>query len=271
MERTLAATAGGLGMSAAEGGAIYALYTSMAYMAAVPGGWVADRLIGQRRAVFWGGVIIAAGHFTAANQLEILTTHFLNMVAITVGFLAGWCLTGQVESGAAIRAGRNVFESQAANITQVFEIFLFLVRDFESQQVDVVFKRERAARPSEDGMGTFRIEVGHAHGVKPGNIVGAIANEAGIDSKYIGRIEIYDDYSKLDLPADLPPDLMEHLKSVWVAGQQLNITRDGEAPAPGKKGAFSAPKKAGDRRFAEKSAAPKPGPKKEHRKGPKSA
>jgi len=133
------------------------------------------------------------------------------------------------------------------------------------------FKRERVARPTEDGMGTFRIEVGHAHGVKPGNIVGAIANEAGIDSKYIGRIEIYDDYSKLDLPADLPPDLIEHLKSVWVAGQQLNITRDGEPPAGGKKGAFGAPKKAGDRRFAEKSAAPKPGPKKEHRKGPKSA
>ncbi len=53
-------------------------------------------------------------------------------------------------------------------------------------------------------MDTFRIEVGHAHGVKPGNIVGAIANEAGIDSKYIGRIEIYDDYSTLDLPDNLP-------------------------------------------------------------------
>jgi ATP-dependent RNA helicase DeaD len=105
--------------------------------------------------------------------------------------------------------------------------------------------------------------VGFAHGVKPGNIVGAIANEAGIDSKHIGRIEIYDDYSTLDLPADMPPDLLDHLKSVWVAGQQLNITRDGETPAV-KKTPFA--KKGGDRRFAEKSgAAPA---KKPHRKGP---
>jgi ATP-dependent RNA helicase DeaD len=115
-------------------------------------------------------------------------------------------------------------------------------------------------------MGTFRIEVGYAHGVKPGNIVGAIANEAGIESKYIGRIEIYDDFSTLDLPADLPPDLLDHLKTVWVAGQQLNITRDGEAPAVKK--SFGGPKKAGDRRVAEKQAFSK-GPKKEHRKGPK--
>ena len=79
-------------------------------------------------------------------------------------------------------------------------------------------------------MQTFRIEVGHQHGVKPGNIVGAIANEAGIDSKNIGRIEIYDDYSVLDLPDTMPKELLDQLKSVWVAGQQLRISRDGDAP-----------------------------------------
>jgi ATP-dependent RNA helicase DeaD len=114
--------------------------------------------------------------------------------------------------------------------------------------------------------------VGHAHGVKPGNIVGAIANEAGIESKFIGRIEIYDDYSTLDLPSDMPPDLIDHLKGVWVAGQQLNITRDGEAPAVKKPGSF---KQAGDRRFEEKKLGPKKpydaSKKKEHRKGPKPA
>jgi ATP-dependent RNA helicase DeaD len=124
-------------------------------------------------------------------------------------------------------------------------------------------RKERVMRPPEEGMGTYRIEVGHQHGVKPGNIVGAIANEAGIESRHIGRIEIYDDFSTLDLPADLPPDLLDHLKTVWVAGQQLNITRDGEAPAP-KKGGFS--KQGGDRRFAEKTGGKKP-----HRKGPKAA
>jgi ATP-dependent RNA helicase DeaD len=92
-------------------------------------------------------------------------------------------------------------------------------------------KKERVMRPADAGMQTFRIEVGHAHGVKPGNIVGAIANEANIDSKHIGRIEIYDDYSVLDLPDNLPGELLEHLQGVWVAGQQLRIRRDGDAPA----------------------------------------
>lgn len=91
-------------------------------------------------------------------------------------------------------------------------------------------KKERIQRPADAGMQTFRIEVGHQHGVKPGNIVGAIANEAGIDSKNIGRIEIYDDYSVLDLPDTMPKELLDQLKSVWVAGQQLRISRDGDAP-----------------------------------------
>jgi len=100
------------------------------------------------------------------------------------------------------------------------------------------FKKERVPRDAEPGMATYRIEVGHAHGVKPGNIVGAIANEAGMPSKLIGRIEIYDDYSTLDMPDDIQPDLMDHLKKVWVAGRQLAITRDGVEPP-----AVPAPKK----------------------------
>ena len=106
-------------------------------------------------------------------------------------------------------------------------------------------KKERVMRDPEPGMATYRIEVGHTHGVKPGNIVGAIANEGGIASKSIGRIEIYDDFSTLDMPSDLPQDLIEHLKKVWVAGQQIQITRDGEA-IPEKKPA--AKKKFGDKK-----------------------
>lgn len=92
--------------------------------------------------------------------------------------------------------------------------------------------KARVVRPADPGMQTFRIEVGHAHGVKPGNIVGAIANEANIDSKNIGRIEIYDNYSVLDLPEALPAASFEHLKTVRVAGQQLQISRDTVALAP---------------------------------------
>ncbi len=110
------------------------------------------------------------------------------------------------------------------------------------------FKKERVMRAPEPGMATYRIEVGHANSVKPGNIVGAIANEGGIPSKEIGRIEIYDDYSTLDMPADLPQDLLQHLQKVWVAGRQLNITRDGEEPikaAPKKKFGEKKPYKKG--------------------------
>jgi len=76
------------------------------------------------------------------------------------------------------------------------------------------------------GLERFRIEVGHKHGVKPGNIVGAIANEAEIESEYIGRIEIFDDYSTVDLPEGMPREVFKHLKAVWVSGHRLQISRD---------------------------------------------
>ena len=75
------------------------------------------------------------------------------------------------------------------------------------------------------GMERFRIEVGHDHDVKPGNIVGAIANEAEIESEYIGRIEIMDDHSIIDLPEGMPKEIFKHLKTVWVSGQRLQISR----------------------------------------------
>ncbi|MFC4728295.1 DEAD/DEAH box helicase [Coralloluteibacterium thermophilus] len=90
--------------------------------------------------------------------------------------------------------------------------------------------------PSEYGMERFRIEVGHAHGVKPANIVGAIANEAGLDARHIGRIDIQDDHSIVDLPEGMPRELMAHLKKVWVSGQQLRISRLSE-PASGARAA----------------------------------
>ena len=78
--------------------------------------------------------------------------------------------------------------------------------------------------PLEEGMERFRIEVGHNHDVKPNNIVGAIANEAGLDSQHIGRINIYDDFSVIDLPEGMPKDVFSDLKKVWVAGKQLHIS-----------------------------------------------
>jgi ATP-dependent RNA helicase DeaD len=96
-------------------------------------------------------------------------------------------------------------------------------------------KQERTSDQPDKGMERFRIEVGHAHEVKPGNIVGAIANEAEIDSEHIGRIEIYQDHSTVDLPEGMPKEVFKHLKSVWVSGQRLQISRSdrdgGSSPA----------------------------------------
>ena len=82
-----------------------------------------------------------------------------------------------------------------------------------------------AGKAADIGMERFRIEVGHDHGVKPGNIVGAIANEAEIDSEYIGRIDIQDDHSFIDLPEGMPKELFKHLRKVWVSGRQLQISK----------------------------------------------
>jgi len=72
---------------------------------------------------------------------------------------------------------------------------------------------------------TFRIEVGSIHGVKAGNIVGAIANEAGLDSNEIGSIQIRDDFSTVDLPAGMPRDIFRILGRAWVVGRQLRISK----------------------------------------------
>ena len=84
--------------------------------------------------------------------------------------------------------------------------------------------QQQRAQP-EPGMETYRIEVGHRHGVKPANIVGAIVNEAGLESQHIGRIDIHEEYSILDLPEQMPRRLLQHLKKVWVSGQQLQMEK----------------------------------------------
>ena len=73
----------GLGISKEVALAIYGLYTASVYLSGLPGGWIADRLIGQRNAVFWGGVIIAAGHFTMA--LNTQASFFVGLVLIALG------------------------------------------------------------------------------------------------------------------------------------------------------------------------------------------
>jgi POT family proton-dependent oligopeptide transporter len=78
---------GGLSYSVPKAGAVYALYTSLVYLMGLPGGWIADRFIGQRRAVFWGGVAIAAGQFTLAVPREGAFFPGLALIIIGTGLL----------------------------------------------------------------------------------------------------------------------------------------------------------------------------------------
>jgi len=79
-------------------------------------------------------------------------------------------------------------------------------------------------------MGRFLIHVGHRNRVKPGSIVGCIANEADLESKYIGDIEIRENYSTVDLPADMPKEVMAILGRARVSNRPLQIERYTKVP-----------------------------------------
>jgi POT family proton-dependent oligopeptide transporter len=81
---TAAASAGGLGLSDLQGGAIYGLYTAAAYLSSMPGGWIADRLLGQRKCVFWGGVLISLGNFALAVPAG-MSVFYLGLLLISLG------------------------------------------------------------------------------------------------------------------------------------------------------------------------------------------
>ena len=111
-------------------------------------------------------------------------------------------------------------------------------------------RRDRADRPERAERGergprvrrelkgdyqTYRIEVGKEHGVRAGDIVGAIANEANIDSQFIGNIKLFDHFSTVELPAAIPNEIFQHLKKVYVRKQKLNITVDSGAAPTGER------------------------------------
>ena len=112
----------------------------------------------------------------------------------------------------------------------------------ERQERERSPRRER--KTSDDQMQTYRIEVGRKHGVEPGNIVGAISNEGKLNSREIGRIRLFDQFSLVDLPKNLSQDVLHKLKGVWVCDEQLQISPDsGSYKAPtrdaGKRDRFS--------------------------------
>ena len=120
----------------------------------------------------------------------------------------------------------------------------FIVEDLERKQhkppVEPKPKRSKGAksetaasgRDSEIPWQRYRIEVGKDHQVTPREIVGAIANEAGLEGRHIGAIDIHAEFSLVDLPEGMPKEIYQHLRKVMVCGRPLKIQLDQGAPPP---------------------------------------
>ena len=139
----------------------------------------------------------------------------------------------------------------------------------------------RGPRPVESGMQRFWIGVGREDGVRPGNIVGAVANEAGIPGSDIGPIQIRDHFSTIDLPAEAAQAALQTLQHTWVSGKQLKIRvfeergNDSRTFKDRKPRKFSGgdsfargKKPGGKKNFGKKPFAKKPGGKKSFSKKP---
>lgn len=100
------------------------------------------------------------------------------------------------------------------------------LKEFAPDVTPKADRRSRRDSEPEEGMVSYRIEVGRCHGVQPANIVGAIAGETGMSSRYIGRIRIMEEFSIVDLPEDMPEELIDKLKDVYVCRRQLRIAPD---------------------------------------------
>ena len=104
---------GGMGLDTATAASIYGTYTSMVYLMSLPGGWIADRLIGQRRAVLYGGILIAAGHFSLAAPAA--TTFYLGLMLVVLG-------TGLLKPNISVIVGQ-LYSQQDIRRDAAFSIF----------------------------------------------------------------------------------------------------------------------------------------------------
>ena len=112
---------GGFGMTDGKAAAIYGLYTAGVYLLALPGGWVADRILGQRQAVFYGGCVIAAGHFTMALPL-IPGTQALEHISFYAGLILIVIGTGLLKPNVSAIVG-DLYQEKGARRDAGFSIF----------------------------------------------------------------------------------------------------------------------------------------------------
>lgn len=145
-----------------------------------------------------------------------------------VGVQEGIPNVGVQEKSARKRAGQNVGIQEAAWEDEGAPEDMGVQNPRPSRAAASSPRRSRGAPTDttpDDTVETYRIEVGQVHGVKPNNIVGAIANEVGLEGRRIGRVVIREDHSFVDLPTGMPKEVFRQLQKVRVAGQPLQISR----------------------------------------------
>jgi ATP-dependent RNA helicase DeaD len=98
-------------------------------------------------------------------------------------------------------------------------------RPFEPSSPRPRRDKAQARSAPETGMERYRLAVGHRHGARASNIVGAIANEGGISSQFIGRVHIYEDWSTVDLPQNMPKHIFKTLKRAMVCQRPLALEK----------------------------------------------
>lgn len=195
------------------------------------------RMINQRRIARFHAGITAAVARTDLDQFQSVIEQYraqfpeVSAEQLTAGLAA--MAVGDTPLFVTEDLPQNGFR-QPRSMREGTEQAQFSERPHQAERHHEVERPHRAERREERGsrdrapsgpMETYRVEVGRSHGVKPGNIVGAITNEAGIGSSHIGRIELFDDFCLVDMLAGMSNETLHHLKKVVVVGRPLEIAR----------------------------------------------
>ena len=190
------------------------------------------------------------GHHQKIDELKMPKTKQINELRIA-SFKRK--LAGKIEKGSLDLFKQIVQELKTESDLDALDIAAAAASMFQGEQplllpeIEISMKRKPETNRSEtrsrknkfveepysdNEMVKYRVEVGHMHGVKAGNLLGAIANEAGLDGKYVGKISIRDEFSTVHLPFGMPADIFQELKKVRVSGHQLCISLDSNMVKP---------------------------------------
>lgn len=174
-----------------------------------------DRAVNKKRVKAFNAAITKALETPDLEAFENLATDYAEANGVPMAKIAA--------ALAKINHGDAPFFIESKKVPQKETRKKVVTRNTRSKEKPA--RDKSTARPLKDGMERYRIEVGHNHGLKPRDIVGAIANEAGLKSRFITGISIDRDFSEVDLPQDMPTEIFHLLRKTWVRSRPMAISR----------------------------------------------